>query len=66
MTVGHKDRMKNQLTSEGASYSANNFSVITDIVHQQLDFFVNHMPIYQKDTKIQEDDTNTAHNEETQ
>ena len=58
--------MKNQLISEGSGYSARNISVIADIVHQQLENFVNHKSIYQKDTKNQEDAKNTAQNEETQ
>ena len=66
MTVEHGYKIKNQLTSEGAGYYAKNVSVITEIFHQKLKHFVNHMPIYQKDTKNQEDDTNTAQNEETQ
>ena len=66
MTVDHGYKIKNQLTSEGAGYYAKNVSVITEIFHQKLKHFVNHMPIYQKDTKNQEDDTNTAQNEETQ
>jgi hypothetical protein len=49
MTAEHEDRMKNQLTSSGAGYSANNVSVITDIVHKQLEHFINQMPIFQQD-----------------
>ena len=48
MNFEHKDKMKNQPTNKGAGYSANNVSVIKDIFHQQLEHFVNHMPIYQK------------------
>ena len=58
--------MKNQLISEGSGYSARNISVIADIFHQQLEHFVNHKPMYQKDIKNQEDAKNTAQNEETQ
>ena len=58
--------MNNQLTSEGAGKSSNNSSVIADIIHQQLDHYVNHMPIFQKDTKNQEDDKNRAPDVETQ
>ena len=65
MTVEHKDITNNQLTIEGSGYSSKNVSVITDIVHQQLEHFVNHMPIFQKDTKNQEDDKNGAPNVET-
>jgi hypothetical protein len=49
MTTEHEDRMKNQTTSEGAGYSSNNVSTITDIVHRELEQFVNQMPIYQQD-----------------
>jgi hypothetical protein len=48
MTAEHEDRMKNQLTSLGAGYSANNVSVITNIIHKQLEHFVNQMPIFQQ------------------
>ena len=58
--------MNNQLTSEVAGYSSKNSSVVTYIIHQKLDHFVNHMPIFQKDTKNQEDDKNIAPNVEIQ
>jgi hypothetical protein len=62
MTSEHKDHMKNQLTSSGAGYSANNVSVITDIVHKQLEHFVNQMPIFQQDTEQQTNDENSNPN----
>jgi hypothetical protein len=63
MTSKHKDRMRNQLTSERAGYSANNVSKITDIVHKQLEHFVNQMPIYQQDsTEQQQQQPNDANN----
>jgi hypothetical protein len=49
MTSEHEDGMKHQLTSGGDGYSANNVSVITNIVHKQLEHFVNQMPIFQQD-----------------
>jgi hypothetical protein len=49
MTAEHEDCMKNQLTSSGAGYSANKASVIADIVHKQLEHFVNQMPLFQQD-----------------
>jgi hypothetical protein len=48
MTAEHDDRMKNALTSKAAGYSANQATFVTDIVHQQLQQFVNNMPIYQQ------------------
>ena len=66
MTVDHKDIMKNQLTSEGASYSSKNVSLITYILHKQLGNFINHIQIFYKDTKNQEDDKNRAPDVETQ
>jgi hypothetical protein len=51
MTSEHEDRMKNQLTSKRAGYSANNVSTITDIVHKELEQFVNQMPLYQEPTQ---------------
>jgi len=50
MTNEHEDRMKNQITSTSAGYSANNVSTITDIVHKELEQFVNNMPFPQEDT----------------
>ena len=41
MTREQEDRMKNQTTSAGAEYSANNVTAITDIVHNELAQFVN-------------------------
>jgi hypothetical protein len=58
ITTEHEDRMKNQITSAGAGYSANNVSVITDIVHKQLEQFVNHMPIFQQELEPQLNDEN--------
>jgi translation initiation factor 2B subunit (eIF-2B alpha/beta/delta family) len=48
MTVEHEDRMKNDLTSKAAGYSANQTTFVTDLVHQELQQFVNHMPYYQQ------------------
>ncbi len=48
MTIEHDDRMKNQLTSKAAGYSANQATFVTDLIHQELQQFVNHMPIYQQ------------------
>jgi len=50
MTHEHEDRMKNQITSASAGYSTNNVSTITDIVHKELEQFVNNMPFFQEDT----------------
>ena len=58
MTTEYEDRMKNQVTSEGAGYSANNVSTITDIVHKELEQFVNQMPIYQQEPAQQANDEN--------
>jgi hypothetical protein len=58
MTSEHEDRMENQLTRSRAGYSANNVSVITNIVHKQLEHFVNQMPIFQQDTEQQTNDKN--------
>jgi hypothetical protein len=49
MTIEHDDRMKNQLTSKSAGYSANQTTFVTDLIHQELQQFVNHMPIFQQD-----------------
>jgi hypothetical protein len=49
MTAEHDDRMKNHLTSKGAGYSANQATFVTDLVHQELQQFVNHMPFYQQE-----------------
>jgi hypothetical protein len=49
MTVEHDDRMKNQLTSKAAGYSANHATFVTDLIHQELQQFVNHMPIFQQE-----------------
>ena len=55
MTTEHEDRMRNQTTSQGAGY-ANNITetTITDIVHKQLEHFVNQMPMFQQDPNDQE------------
>jgi hypothetical protein len=45
MTLEHDDRIKNQLTSITAGYSANQATFVTDLIHQELQQFVNHMPI---------------------
>jgi hypothetical protein len=58
ITTEHEDRMKNQLTSAGAGYSANNVSEITDIVHKQLEHFVNQMPLFQQELEPQVNDEN--------
>jgi hypothetical protein len=58
MTSEHEDRMKNQLTSERAGYSANNVSTITDIVHKELEQFVNQMPLYQEPAQQVNDENN--------
>jgi hypothetical protein len=57
MTTEHEDRMKNQTTSQGAGY-ANNITTtaITDIVHKQLEHFVNQMPMFQPNPNEQEND----------
>ena len=47
MTSEHEDRMKNQLTSKAAGYSANHTTFVTDLIHQKLQQFVNNMPLYQ-------------------
>ncbi len=62
MTTEHEDRMKNQLTSEGAGYAANNVSVITDIVHKQLEQFVNQMPMFQQDMNHHQEQENSNPN----
>jgi hypothetical protein len=49
MTAEHDDRMKNHLTSKAAGYSANQTTFVTNLVHQELQQFVNHMPFYQQD-----------------
>lgn len=54
MTREHEDRMKNQTTSSGAGYSANNVTTITDIVHNELAQFVNNMPFFQQETSNDE------------
>ena len=41
--------MKNSLTSKAAGYSANQTTFVTDLVHQELQQFVNHMPIFQQE-----------------
>ena len=43
------DPIKNQTTSSGAGYSANNVTTITDIVHNKLAQFVNNMPFFQQE-----------------
>jgi len=55
MTTEHEDRMRNQTTSQGAGY-ANNITetMITDIIHKQLEHFVNQMPMFQQDPNDQE------------
>ena len=49
MTREHEDRMKNQTTSSGAGYAANNITTITDIVHTELAQYVNNMPFFQQE-----------------
>jgi hypothetical protein len=49
MTAEHDDRMKNHLTSKDAGYAANQATFVTDLVHQELQQFVNHMPFYQQE-----------------
>jgi hypothetical protein len=49
MIAEHDDRMKNHLTSKTAGYSANQTTFVTDLVHQELQQFVNHMPFYQQE-----------------
>jgi hypothetical protein len=62
MRSEHEDRMKNQLTSNRAGYSANNVSTITDIVHKELEHFVNQMPIYQQEPAPPANDENVNPN----
>jgi hypothetical protein len=59
MTVEHDDCMNNQLTSKAAGYSANHATFVTDLIHQELQQFVNHMPIFQQE---QQNDENIAPN----
>jgi hypothetical protein len=49
MTSEHDDRMKNQLTSKAAGYTANQATFVTDLIHQELQQFVNHMPFFQQE-----------------
>jgi hypothetical protein len=49
MTIEHDDRMKNQLTTKASGYSTNQTTFVTDLIHQELQQFVNHMPIFQQD-----------------
>jgi hypothetical protein len=49
MTVEHDDRMKNHLTSKSAGYSANQTTFVTNLIHQELQQFVNHMPLFQQE-----------------
>jgi hypothetical protein len=55
MTAEHEDRMRNQTTSQGAGY-ANNITTttVTDIVHKELEHFVNQMPMFQPNPTNQE------------
>jgi hypothetical protein len=62
MTAKQEDCMKSQLTTSGAGYSVNNISVITDIVHKQLEYFVNQMPIFQQDPAQYANDANSDPN----
>ena len=41
--------MKNQITSASAGCSANNVSVSTDIVHNELEQFLNNMPLFHQE-----------------
>ena len=61
MTHAHEDRMKNQATSASAGYSANNVSIITDIVHDELAQYVNNMPFFQQG---ETNNTNTTTSEQ--
>jgi uncharacterized phage-associated protein len=47
MTIEHDNRMKNHLTSKAAGYSANQTTFVTNLIHQELQQFVNHMPFFQ-------------------
>jgi len=58
MTQEHDDRMKNQTTSSGAGYAANNVTTITDIVHNELQQFVNNMPFFQQTPNDENTDPN--------
>jgi hypothetical protein len=63
MTIEHEDRMRNQTTSQGAGY-ANNITTttVTDIVHKELEHFVNQMPMFQPNPNDQENiDPNIQH-----
>lgn len=57
MTTEHEDRMRNQTTNQGAGF-ANNITTttITDIVHKQLEHFVNQMPMFQHNPNDQENE----------
>jgi hypothetical protein len=59
MTIKHNDRMKNNLRSKAAGYSANQTTFVTNLIHQELQQFVNHMPYFQQEpTKDENQDPN--------
>jgi hypothetical protein len=54
MTAEHDDCRKNHLTTKAAGYSANQTTFFTDLIHQELQQFVNHMPFFQQESTKQE------------
>jgi hypothetical protein len=60
MTIEHDDCMKNHLISTAARYSANQTTYVTDLIHQELQQFVNHMPFFkQKPANDENQDPNS-------
>jgi hypothetical protein len=49
MTIKHDHRMKNHLASETAGYSANQTTFVTNLIHQELQKFVNQMHFFQQE-----------------
>jgi hypothetical protein len=61
MTIEHDDRMKNHLASKTAGYSANQTTFVTDLIHQELQQFVNHMPFFQQEPTNDENQNPNPH-----
>jgi hypothetical protein len=49
MTIKHDNRMKNHLASKAAGYSAKQTTFVTNLIHQELQQFINHMPFFQQE-----------------
>jgi hypothetical protein len=53
--------MKNHLMSKAAGYSANQTTFVTDLIHQELQQFVNHMPFFKQEPTNDENQDPNPH-----